>query len=317
MGEKSKSTGEAGEIVAKKILEMIGWKNLLEGYDIKCLHPLEHQIKQSKRRTHGLDFFASYESPLINHRLDCIPVSMKYRKEYPKKNPTSEFKDFIIDISGAKECLKYNNIANLKKTKAIKQKKFSGVILWLAYNDEQEADIIERITDFRSTETFDNNYGTVYLVDNKRANFILGIFDFLKNSYSDYQHEFFYPKTSYQLNQDITTIRSSGEILPLQFINSSVIPIKLIKEQKGDSEEMLVLFSITGFDRDHFKRFVGMSYSLTVGWGNKIIFCFPDYHKLTHEHSISEVLHSFEDQKYANKIEVRKFSFGDFRKLED
>ncbi|MGR5867328.1 hypothetical protein ACT7DZ_37890 [Bacillus cereus] len=179
MGEKAKKSGEAGERVAEKFLNLIGWSNHLDGFDIPCVKSEKHALKESsKRRTHGIDFLTAYRCPFFDQKLEIVSVSMKYRKEYPA-TANSKFKEFLQDIAWAMECAKTSEVSTLKQKHGVKKGAYTGVIMWLAYEEENDQDVIGEITDFRNMEGV--NFETVYLVDNRRINFILGTLDFIQS----------------------------------------------------------------------------------------------------------------------------------------
>lgn len=310
MGEKEKKSGELGERVATRFLQMIGWGNLLDGIDIPCVKPDKHALKEnSKRRTHGLDFLTAYPCPFFKQKLEICYVSMKYRKKYPK-SPTGDFKVFIRDVATAMECGKKSEINTLKRKYRVKKAPNTGVVIWLSYEDEGIASVTDDILDFRNIE--DVNYEMVYLVDNKKVNFILGILDFARNEFKNAEVEFFYPSSGYK--SDSVDIKYSGKILPVQYINSNILPLKIIDL---DDKEHFILAVNESFDSQALKQLIWLAQDLTVSWGNRIIICFPDYHHLTHDQEVKKVKLTFSDERFLNKIEVKKYSFGDFRTLEE
>ncbi|MDZ4621182.1 hypothetical protein ORM77_25380 [Bacillus cereus] len=309
MGEKSKNSGEAGEKVAKNFLKLIGWSNILDGFDIPCVKPTKHEQKEgSKRKTHGVDFLTAYRCPFHNKKLEVAFISMKYRDAY--KAETSSFKGFLKDIATAMECAKKSKINSLKQVHKVKKAANTGVVIWLAYQEDPSADAISGITDFRSID--DIHYESIYLVDNQRINFILGLLGFARKEFHDGEIEFFYPETGY--NNDSFERTYSGKILPVQYINSSVLPLKIIDKNE---EEYFILGVKDKFNAHSLKRLIGLSQKLTLAWGKRIIICFPNYHELTHGQEVKRVKLEFDDSRFIDKVEVRNYTFGDFRTLEE
>ncbi len=65
MGETSKKSGEIGEKLASKLLEMIGWKPSIHNVSIDCNNPSHLQKNGNQRKTHGEDqiFLYHYSGP--------------------------------------------------------------------------------------------------------------------------------------------------------------------------------------------------------------------------------------------------------------
>lgn len=209
-GEKSKSSGEFGEKIVSELLKLVGWGNADYNPTIGCIEE-EHGRKSKK---HGLDFIFSLESPLINHIQDDVLISVKHNlDEYPS-SPTSKFKEHLKDLSHAMECFPYDETYSEKRiSNHILETQVSGVLFWLSSKDDMEKDIIKEVYPFRNTDKID--YGPVYLVDNKRANFLYKTINYAKNRYKDYK--FFYHPTGYNDNDPFVK-RDFGEKLPVQLI---------------------------------------------------------------------------------------------------
>ena len=78
MGEKSKLIGEYGEISIENFLRLIGWGEIPRNIEFNCSKEIH------KKKTHGIDFYYSYLSPLTDSVLKRICVSVKFTdKAYP------------------------------------------------------------------------------------------------------------------------------------------------------------------------------------------------------------------------------------------
>lgn len=71
------------------------------------------------------------------------------------------------------------------------------------------------------------------------------------------------------------------------------------------------------FNTETFKRVLWLAQDITASWGQRVIITFPDYHALTHEQEVKRVKLDFSDIRFMSKVEVKKNSMGDFRKLEE
>ncbi|RYE22126.1 MAG: hypothetical protein EOP45_08670 [Sphingobacteriaceae bacterium] len=250
MGETSKKRGEFGEDIVKRLLNMIGWESLLEGREIQCLNPVEHSISTRDRSDHGVDFIYQYDCPLFSSTQNFILISSKFNDNYPS-GPTSRFKSHLTDIAFALECFKKSNLrSKLNNQDATYDYKQFGVIFWID-NNSQYDDIIDRLTDFKIPENLE--FETILLVDNKRAHFIFDSITNAKNSYSKARIEFFHPATGY--NSTAKTRLTSSSILPVQYINSSILPLKII----DGTNEILIINCIDDFEEDVLKKLISLS----------------------------------------------------------
>ena len=93
-------------------------------------------------------------------------------------------------------------------------------------------------------------FSSVYLVDNKRADFLYDTITSVRNIFADSKIEFLIPNTGH--NNTIDTRKTSSSILPLQYINASVLPLKIVQ----GATEILVLNVIDDFEADYLRRLV-------------------------------------------------------------
>jgi len=304
MGEKSKKRGEFGEDIVESLLNMIGWKTVFTGHDFECIRPIEHSISTKERSSHGVDFISKYDCPLFNNRQQFVLVSSKYNDEY-LSNPTNKLKSHLADIANTLECFKKSSLRN-KLISFGKEYNYTGVIFWLD-NGAKYDDLFERLTDFRVDDDLD--FDSVYLVDNKRADFLYKTIMFADNFFADKKIEFLIPNTGY--NNTMKARKTSTLILPVQYINSSVLPFKVIQRQMT---EILVLNVIDSFEEEYLKRLISLAQKLTEGWGNEVFILFPEYNKDKYEDIVKRVKLEFQDQSFVSKIKVETFN-PDFRNV--
>ena len=303
MGEKSKKRGEFGEDVVLKLLELIGWGEPLTGRDIECSNPLEHAISTRGRKEHGCDFIYRYNCPLHNNRVQFVVISSKYNDEYTS-NPTSKFKPYLKDIATALECFKKSGIRNqLKKNYSVgREYNDAGVIFWFDNGKDVNDDVIERLS---SSPIIENSeFDSVYLVDNKRADFLFESIMYAQNSYKNSEIEFLVPDIGY--NHTGKARISSTNIMPIQFINSSILPIKIINE--APKYEYLLLNTIDDFEEEYLKRLISLAQKLTEGWGDKIFVLFPNYNENLHGEIVENAKLEFEDQRFIKKLEISTYN---------
>ncbi|MFK4390437.1 hypothetical protein CN563_02770 [Bacillus sp. AFS026049] len=295
-GEKSKSSGEFGEKIVTELLRLIGWGNADFNPTIDCIDE-EHKRKSKK---HGLDFVFSLESSLINHIQDDVLISVKHNLDRYPNSPTSKFKEYLKDLSQAMECFPYDTIYSEKQiSNHILENQVSGVLFWISSKDDMEKDIVKEVNLFRNTEKI--NYGPIYLVDNKRANFLYKTINYSKKKFGGYK--FFYHTTGYNDN-DPYVKKDFGDKLPVQLINTNILPIRVDPTNDGPT---LLLFINESFNEKSLKRVMGFSQRLTHSWAKNIIILFPDYLEVEHKNVVQSVKRLFDNGDFIQTIKVQSF----------
>ena len=308
MGEWSKKIGEFGEKIIDDFFKQIGWADAQKGVSITCNKPEKHKLSGEERNTHGIDKLFSYESKLIDEQLEIILVSVKYTTKKYKKNPNSEFKNHFRDLAQTIECFKLSqerqNINN--SASGVSQTKDIGVLFWLSNHRESDDDVISKVANVSLTDDFD--YDSIYLVDNNRAAFIYYSIQYAQRKFNNCDINFYYQDTGKNFNPVKKT--NCGKILPVQFINSSILPFRI--EKKELNEVSLLITAIEDFDKDDLKRLMGLAQQVTQNWAGKIYIAFPDYDELLHGNIVKEVKMSLQDKNFTQRIEVTSF-IDDFR----
>ena len=306
MGEYSKSIGEYGEQLVDNFLHLIGWKNPQKGIDIPCLEKEKHTKKDKNgRKTHGLDFVFSYNSPFIDGILKNIIVSVKYSKSAYPTYPITDFKNYYDDLATAIECFDHSKIKQsiLSGFNDFEQVEDIGVLFWLNDNPNSTDDLLSEL----SSTKFDNNYNvhSLYIVDNKRIVFIYRVLEFVKSKFSDFNVSFYYPNTGKNINP--ITKQNSGNFLPVEYLNSSLLPLKLQRKDR-EKEVYLGIFCIDNFEQEDFKRIVGLSKELSTGLASKVYIGFPNYNEVEHKNQINIVKHQFQDSDFTGGVLVLNYN---------
>src|SRR5688572_5018720 len=258
MAEKSKKRGEFGEDIVERLLNLIGWGTLLKGIDFNCIKPLAHTISTGGRNNHGIDFVYHCECPLFTGTQEFVLVSSKFTDKYPP-SPGTKFRTYLRDLAQALECFKKSPLKNDLSIFEKPHKSYTGVIFWLDNGKEnQYDDVIGRLNDFRVDN--DLEFDSIYLVDNKRADFLYDTIMFAQNKFKG-ATEFVIPNTGHN---DPVTRKTSSPILPVQYINSSILPLKVVQKK---SQEILVLTVIDEFEEECLRRLISLAQQLTEGWG--------------------------------------------------
>lgn len=306
MGETSKKRGEFGEDIVAKLLTLIGWDNLLTGRDLECFKPIEHSISTRDRLNHGVDFVYQYDCPLFSDTQMFVLTSSKFNDKYPS-NPTGKFKSHLRDIAHALDCFKKSSIrSKLRNTDIRYTCKQAGVIFWLD-NSSSYNNVVERLTDFKIDSSLD--FDTIYLVDNQRASFIYNTITFAKRQFTNTIVEFFHPTTGF--NNTVKNRISSSNIMPVEYINGSILPLKVI----DNDNEYLIINCIDQFEEGTLRKLLSLSQKLTENWGQRIYILFPEFNHDTHNLIVEEIKLELKDRRFSKKVVVNSFN-QNFRTIE-
>ncbi|WP_438349440.1 GapS4a family protein [Paenibacillus sp. FA6] len=307
-GEKSKFSGEYGERIATQLLNLIGWNNALSGKDIPCIHNEVHKgADGNPRQKHGVDFIVKYECPLVSRLESNVLISVKHREGYPgtAKGITTEFKSYLKDIAEATDCYPAHELFR-QRIKGTKKIDTANVIMWFnSIVDKENNGVISELQNFRNSDNV--NYKTVYLVDNKKANFLFSSIKYVQNRNTEFF--FYYPDTGF--NMDTTERSHQGRILPVQYINSPIQLFKLV-ESTGDC---LIITCEDTFSIEYFDRLLQLARLITESWASKIVIAFPDYNNYKNDEEISKSISKIRDTNFAQKVFVEKYSYLDFRNI--
>jgi hypothetical protein len=302
MGEWSKTVGEFGEQTVANFLKIIGWTNAPSNLEIRCLNPESHSDSGS-RSTHGIDFNFSYKSPLIDGVLKNVCVSVKYTSNKYPSSPSSTFKAYFQDLVYAIECfanseMKRNITSHHTGVESIED---VGVIFWLSNDVGTYDDMISKVAGIQTLTS--NKVNSILLVDNKRIEFIYSAIRFAKYKFPNHEIDFFYPSTGKNIIP--TTKQSYGKILPVEYINASIIPIRIENMTSGNVH--LLLFTIDLFSTMDLKRLIGLSQELCGSWTSSVYITFPDYDELLHKNEVRIVQSSFENKQIVKNLLVDSY----------
>lgn len=303
MGEWSKKIGEYGEDVIEKFFRIIGWIDMTKGVDIPCVNEDHLNGEGNKRTSHGVDFVFSYMNPLVSEQLDNVLISAKYKtKKYPN-SPTADFKEYMNDLVMALECYDFselkNNVLSGFESSTIND---AGILVWLNNHPDSEDDFLSSVSSSRIMNSYLNR--SIFILDNKRVAFLLEVMKYIKTKSDKYNYSFYYPNTGRNINP--VSRENNGNILPLEYLNSSIIPIKLVNKY-NDKEKSLVLASIENFEEEDLIRLIGLSKDISTELVGEVIIAFPDYDELNHEVSVTQAKQKFQSQEYTKNVQVVNF----------
>ena len=292
MGEWSKTVGEFGEQTVANFLNLIGWTNTPTNLEIKCLNSEAH----SDKTTHGIDLQFAYKSPLFDSVLKNICISVKFTSNKYPAYPSSIFKGYFQDLVYAIECFARSEIKRdiISHHIGVSNIEEVGVLFWLSNDAETYDDMISKVSGAQTLPS--NKVNSIFLVDNKRIEFIYSTIRFSKYRFPNYEFDFFYPSTGKNIIP--TTKQSYGKILPVEYINASILPMRVENSNNGNIH--LLLFTIDRFSSSDLKRLIGLGQELCGSWTNSIHIMFPDYNELSHQNDVKIVKGIFEEQVVKN-----------------
>jgi len=307
-GEFPVLSGEHGHKMVKEILKLIGWIPA-EHFDISCSLEFEHKREKSKngRTQHGIDLMYQYPSPLITANHDVILVSSKHSQKH-YTNVLRSSQDFLLELAQDLECAKFSDELREMIENTDKIENFIGVLFWLASEESKDYDIISKISndiDFKKTK-----FDSIFLIDNKKATFLVSAIKTAQSYRDNVKIKFLYPHTGKNMHHDNLVITDT--FLPVQYINSSILPIILDDNIKISC----LLFCNDNFDKEYLKRLIWLAHKL-CGLTNEIVIYFNDYDETPHAKIVNSVKQLFRDSDLVNKITVRQFTTHSFVSLKE
>jgi hypothetical protein len=309
MGEASVRSGQDGEKIAKEILNLIGWGSLSCNIDIDCSFPTRHKWRNKvKQGKHGIDILYSYDNPLYHDKRDAIIASVKHFENGYPSNRNNEAKRHIEELSIDLDCAKVSDeIRGLIGVSSIKTH-YKGLLFWLSSSDnEKKTNLIEQLDqdiDFGS-----NQFEEIFIVDNNKATFLVSAIKTAESYMKESGIKFLYQNTG--KNMDKSQLLISGEKLPVQLINSEIIPI--IKEEQGKIS--CLIFCKNQYSKENLSRLIWFSHKL-CGLTNEIRLYFPNY-DYNKEYEVNGVKQTFKDESLTTKISVHRWQSFDFVSLKE
>lgn len=311
MGEWSKSVGEKGEKILSFLLkEIVGHNTIIENEPFDCIRGQKHKRKEAKgeRTTHGIDALVSYESPLEDNILETVLVSSKFTsKKYPT-SPKATFKEHINDLAYSIEC--YRNSKSFTELKQnysnISRTDITGVLVWTSNKNALDYKLLPEISN--SILDQDLNFDRIIVIDNDRINFLYDTIYFCKQIYGNEKIDFIYHNTS--LNNISLQSKSYGKILPIQYLFSDVIPIRI---QKSSEVVEIVIFCKDSFNQDNFSKILSFAKTFDhLNSVNRVTIAFNDFDDLENKKIVLSQLIKFPNYKYEQNLFVKKYP-TDFR----
>lgn len=299
MGENSKRIGETGEEVVANFLKLIGWNDPQRNIDIASMDT-EH-----RKYSNGLDGYFHYISPMISNTVENILYSCKYSTDpYPVSQAVKLFKEHYTDLAKTIESFRKSELnQNTQKMHENIDVFFDrGVLFWLNNSGKGENDLISRL-DKIDLNTGINHNG-IFLVDNKRIQFIYDSINYARNNFTKgdgFDVDFIYFTNG--LNNDERNMRN-GKILPVQYINTSVLPMRASKH----NETTVMIFSVDNFDKNDLMKFMGIAKNIGCNVQGATQICFPDYNETEHLPEVNNMKQIFNDASFTANLIVTNYN---------
>ncbi|OXA80172.1 GapS4a family protein, partial [Flavobacterium frigidimaris] len=305
-----KSVGEKGEkIVDYFFRDILGYGNVLHGESITCNKPFKHKDKKAKgnRTTHGIDAFVSMVSPMEDNVLDVGVISSKFTSKAYPNSPKTTFKEHFNDLAHTLECFKNSKLSaetNFGSSNVNKTEVF-GILVWASNKSDENKNIISEVSNiqFDSDLVFDK----IIVLDNNRLNFFVETIQNAKKEFGKENLKFVYHNTG--LNNISLQSQSFGDFLPLEYLFSDIIPVRIEREGKVE----LLIFSKDEFSSDNCSKLLDFAKGFDhLGSISSIILSFPDFNDLEHSPIVQKELLRFGNYKYNKNLFLKKHT-EDFR----
>lgn len=296
MGEYSKRVGEVGENVVADFLKLIGWENPLRNDDIESLDT------NFRKRTNGIDGYFHYINPMVSGTIENIIYSSKYSTDpYPISQLVAQFKERYLELAKAIESFKKSELKQrtINLHQNIDTHFDRGILFWLNNSTLGENDLISRLS--RIELNTGVNHDGILLVDNKRIEFIYDSICYAQLKYRHYEVDFVYFNNG--LNNDDRNPRN-GKIMPVQYINSSILPLRASKE----NETTIIINAIDNFDRDDLMKYMGIAKNIGCNAQGATLICFPDYSETEHLPTVNNIKQIFNDASFTSELEVVNYN---------
>jgi hypothetical protein len=176
-----------------------------------------------------------------------------------------------------------------------------GVLFWLNAQADSNDDLISVVATTRMIDTQSNN--VIYIMDNKRVVFILEVMKFVKTKSEKFDYLFYYPNTGQNINP--LNRQNAGKVLPVEYLNSTIIPIRLVNKD-NPKEICLLLATLDNFEEDDLMRLMGLAKDITTELVGQII-AFPDYSELNHSQNVTLAKQKFQSGEFTKNVNVINF----------
>lgn len=277
-GETSKRSGEIGELLAKKLLELMGWSPSIQNISITCNNSKHLNEENKQRSSHGEDRIFIYNSPFHDDLTHIVHISVKNEKGCPPSETTlkKKFKNHLKDLQEIIECSKNSPKLSsiLKSFRPKRNITHSGLLVWF-HNDQDYLEYNIKPTLANSIIDKSITY-PMSLIDNARAAFILKTIDDIYRKNGNSEIEFYYPPIGTSIKPDENP---TGNFLPLEVIASDIIS----HISKENNETSLTFYADQKFTEAAYIRLMSYALDFSRGLVSDLRIGMPNFSVSEHE----------------------------------
>lgn len=297
-GEISKSIGESGEEVAKKLFkEILGYENILTGKSIDCFNGENHKTskKASDKTTHGIDGLIGDVSELANKVLDIGYISVKKTVKVGYKK--SELSKHIRDIAYGMECFaKSKLLSDYKKNfSKIREANLVGILIYFSDLDDLYKSVNEFVVKYNIPQNlyFDN----LIILDNKKISFLIDTIYNDKTKFGTDNVSFVYHNSG--LNPSIQNYY--GSKIPIYYLYSPIIVTRIV-----DNDKILLKFYYEEtFSEDILRGMIDLAIDFDkLDAISTVYFSFKDFVKSTNIGEIENIMLQYKSNINTTKFEI-------------
>jgi hypothetical protein len=320
-GENPIRIGNDGEKMLREFLKLIGWNNLSTNESFLCTNGSKHKITGSKsdKTNHNVDASFYFDNPLNHAETDVVLCSSKHNQDaYSDKSKAyGHLKELAHSIECASDDYSYlSQFESKTRTKVVK-----GLLFWVSSNTEEKQKcmiseistaLINEVENNQSTSTKLRGikYDSIYLVDNQKATFISSAIKSTQSIYPNSKVNFLYPHTG--LNNRSEDILAYGEVMPVQYINGSIVPIVV----EDNNQIILSVFCDSNFDKEYLKRIIWLVHKIS-GLVSAVNIYFNDYDKTRDFSDENRIKQSFQNSTLIDRILLKRTLLFDFVTLKE
>ncbi|KAF2339429.1 GapS4a family protein [Flavobacterium tistrianum] len=308
MGEWSKSVGEEGEKIVEYLFEnILGYKTLRKKNSISCNNGEKHKMGDGPKTSHGIDGLITVHSPLQDKVLDVGIISVKFTaNEYPKA-PKGDFKKHFKDLVYTLECYensKLNSEINRSFSNVTKTD-ITGILVWASNESDLDFDVISKVSNM--TVSSDYHFNRIIVLDNARITFFVNLIENVKNKFKQGIVSFVYHNSG--LNSLSLESNSYGEFLPIQYLFSDIIPLRV----EIDNKVTFIIGVRDNFKYEDLLRIFSFVKSFDhLDSSSNVIITFPDYNETKNSSDVEKALSFFGNDSFKSNLTVTKHTL-DFK----
>jgi hypothetical protein len=308
MGEWSKSVGEQGEKIVEYLFEnVLGYKTIRQNLTISCNNGEKHRLKENPKTTHGIDGLITVNSTLEDKVLDVGVISVKFTSnEYPSA-PKGDFKKHLMDLIYTLECYETSKLSSEvnKNFSNITKTDITGILVWTSNESDLNAEIVSKVANLSISS--EHQFNRVVVLDNSKISFFVNLIENVKNKYGEKNVSFIYHNSG--LNSIGLQSKSYGEFLPIQYLFSDIIPMRIETDNKVD----FLIGVRDNFKYEDFLRILSFIKSFDhLDSSNKVIVSFPDYNETKNSEEVKKALSFFGNDSFESNLVVTKHTL-DFK----